>query len=361
MKLSQAYNVQDWLHKILIEYAEYLGQGNNKFPYIGSPSGDWDSGDKIRSRKLGNTSPKYNAATALKVINKPPVPFDRWMKMENGTRWGEIVYEAISWGCSENVDIAFSAEQRIKEHWSGLSGTIDATIRHIDRLSGIRTIIPIEIKRTDSDKFKKDVPGISWGNWLQTIAEMVLLSEEKDNYGYCEYGFTYCIYSPESNPTHKVWLTRYDKEHEGWHLDKATLKLDAGKDWATEWETESNYSDKIVLSVETFKAIVAEYQEWMDVMKASPSYATRTDKPYETMFQSWHCGRTVIPDYYRSTSKYGNIGDLKDGTGIITPSCPLFAYCYRRELEKAGYTSPQKVYKIQYDDENNLELKPYAR
>lgn len=349
MSLKQALFVREWLGSVLEAYSQYLMSGEKRYPYAGNLSGDWDSESRLRVSKLGSICPKLNGAIATKTIEKPEIPFSGWMRMENGTRWAEIVYEAISWGASTNDILTFEAEHRVVDHWSGLSGTIDCLLK-LD-VNGDRYTFPVEVKRTDNDKYKgKGVSGLSYHQWLQTIGEMVLLSPEEGNYGYTPYGYTFTIYSPDSDPSYRVWLTTWDEGHQGWHLYNIASTGDS------EWPTETSYSKNIFLSLEQFKEIVNQYQYYINFSDEENVYST--GKPYE-LFESWHCGKVIKPDYYKSNTKYGNIGDTKDGTGIIIPKCPLFKYCYANELFEAGYKPtaelPSKLDLIYNNGE--LELK----
>lgn len=355
MSLKQALILKDWLGDTFKAYGSYLQEGGDRYPYEGKKSGDWDSGSRLRVSKLGSTCPKLNAAYSTTQIEQPKKPFGTWMKMENGTRWAEVVYEAIAWGASTNSILTFKSEQRTIDHWSGLSGTIDGVLK---LESGVdRVYAPVEVKRTDNDKFKgAGVRGLSYHQWLQTIGEMVLLSPNKDDYGYIKYGYTFTIYSPESDPPFRVWLTKWDEEKQGWYLYNTRISGE-GSAWTNgDWPVDSNHSKNIFLSLEQFRSIVANYQDWLYKVKDD---AFMYGRPYETMFDSWHCGKVIKPDYYKSNTKYGNIGDLKDGTGVITPKCPLFEYCYKYDIAQAGYTdSLPDTFKIEESIDNTLRLKP---
>lgn len=315
MSLGKALKVRNWLEEIWPAYLRYLSAGGERIPYDGNLSGDWESGNRVRVSRVGNACPKYSAAVALGKVVEPSFDNNTLVRFEDAKRRAEQIYEAIAWGATGNSELTFQAEHRIIDHWSGLSGTIDGYIEICSEDGGLFHA-PIEVKRTDVNKYNKEPRGISLGQFMQTVGEMVLLSQPSGNYGQCPYGYVYTTYSFDSKPTHKVWLVRWDEKDRGWYLDDARLNDKSDQDWPTDGD------NLVFLPLGEYLREQAEHEAWMHLYSDDGA-------PYITPMDSWHCGKYTPPDYYKTNGVHGNKGDIKPGTGVYEKRCPLFDMCWK--------------------------------
>lgn len=190
-----------------------------------------------------------------------------------------------------------------------MSGTIDVLIRIVSKSVSIE--IPIEIKRTDADKYSGVADYAVW----QTIAYMWMLD--------AEYGYTVTLYSGIDN-AYRAWVIQ--RVDNGWLLHKSL-------------------SEQVLFSDDLFGQIYTDLLEWNDKGKVLDDLTTDGEKkivefmalpaPYQNHL-GFPCVRKIKPpELYVRDGKYGKKGDIKPGTGIATEPCPLYAYCHKEALDEA--------------------------
>lgn len=315
-------HIADWLYDLYPAYLAYL-DSQARYPYEGQKSGDWDSGKRVRVSRLAGC-PKQAAALAAGQISKPEHTALERQMMVDGVRRAEVVYEALAWGCSENSEVTFTAEQRIVDsNWLGLSGTIDGVLTY----QGVQH--PIEVKSTEYRKYGPEPRGI-WHNYLvQCAGEMALLAQDEAS---IPTGFLYVCYT-RSSITHQVYTVTYDSRLKGFFpmLGNNYLRADSAP-----WTVLPD--GRVFWSLDELKALVNLHQYWMD--QPDPLNAER---PYQSPFESWDCGKLIRPT-------------KRTPRGNFIVRCPAFGTCFSRELSSLGYDEPPQEIPVRLADDEQVSI-----
>lgn len=328
MNFNDSIRIANWLEDNYSKYLSYLSEGGTPAVYKGDRSGDWET-DNIRVSKVAKNCPRYDAMESLGNIDKREYTPQELAKFDDATRIAQGVYESIAWACQSTKTITMETEYRVEgNHWSGLVGTTDVVL-HTNTQN-----IPIEVKRTDADKWWSTSPrGITYDQFLQIVGEMVLLSYEK--YEDSRYGFLFTRYGSDSDPLLKVWTIKNNSQ--GWELfykEELCRSYDE-----SDWPTDSD--GYIYLSYIQYEELVDKYDMYRNMEDPMEGEA-----PYE-IFTNWRCCKVVKADYYALEGKYK--GAKKPKTGIAIPRCPLFTSCFSGQIEKAGYDNiiPEESYDLE--------------
>lgn len=303
-------HIADWLYDLYPAYLAYL-DSQERYPYEGQKSSNWDSGKRVRVSRL-TACPKQAAALAAGQISaQRRTALERQM-MVDGIRRAEVVYEALAWGCSGNDEVTFAAEQRVADgNWLGLSGTIDGVLTY----QGVQ--YPIEVKSTEYRGYGPEPRGV-WHSYLvQCAGEMALLAQDEAT---IPTGFLYVCYT-RSPITHRVYMVTYDRALRGFFLMLGGNYLRAD---SAPWTTLPD--GRVFWSLDELKALIHLHQRWMDM--TDPLNAER---PYQSPFESWDCGKLIRPT-------------KRTPRGSFVIRCPAFDTCFSRELSDLGYTgTPQAI------------------
>lgn len=344
-----AAQMAEWMEDVYEGYLDHLANGGAKEEISGKISNDWDAGLAIRVSKIASACPKRNAAEAKGKLEKPKFSINKKVLFEDAKRAAEVVYEALTWGSRHtNLNMSVDTEVRTlpQTHWTGLVGTTDAIIS-LWSSAGYTSprLLPIEVKRSDSDKWFGTPKGITQDQVTQAIGEMILAGKEK--YGDCAFGFVFARYGTVTDdeweryqkPLCKVWTVAWSEDYQGWFLYDKLKEVDAPAD--SEWPTLPD--GRIYISLQSYLDLHEQHKEYM--FSESP-----IDEPAPYPFlENWRCAKVKKTEFYSENG--ANKGRKKDGTGVVKPRCPLFDLCYAKELAKAGYE-----YQLNTIDEYDLEL-----
>lgn len=328
MNIAGSAKLATWIEDTYKAYLRHLADNGEPVEYEGERSGDWDEGDSLRVSKVAKDCPKRSAAEKKGLIDRPEFTDQQLAKFEDAVRAAQVVYESIQWGCLSNPTLNMESEFRVEpgQHWTHLVGTTDAVLYHAIPGDGHRGFqqetYPIEVKRTDADRWWGSPNGITVDQFIQVVGEMILQGSEA--YDDCQYGFLFCRYSSDSDPLVKVWTIRYDADWEGWFLMYGIDSQETTRNG--DWPTLPD--GRIFMSINDYERLVSMHRKFKDAEDP-----TILEAPYEFL-SNWRCGKKVKAQYYAASGKHA--GAKKDGTGVFKPSCPLCMKCYGSQIEKAG-------------------------
>jgi hypothetical protein len=130
---------------IVQAYVEYLSQPSRI--RVAETSADWESGTRyVRASRLDNC-PKLEAAIQRGQLLRPLPDPTALMRMEDGRRRAEAVYEALDWAQGRGLlsdAYAFAFEARRFDDQLGLAATVDILVT----LRATGEVLPVEIKKT---------------------------------------------------------------------------------------------------------------------------------------------------------------------------------------------------------------------
>jgi hypothetical protein len=295
-------------------WEEYLRSGEHVS--LNTHSSGWIS-NKIHASQLAMCAKKH-AAQRLGLLEKETFDLLSLRRIETGYRTGESVAEAIKWysdvhnqisdKAGSNKIIQFNNEVRLEGE--RIAGTPDILLTYID--GDKSTLFPIEVKHTENP-----FPGWSFHQVIQLIAYMNLLDANT--------GFLFTAYPMSAANTtisHRTWILETDANNDGWYL------LDQnGNNVKSDYANLPRTWDGTIYITRTYyNELIENHELWESILKTQGLIEERPSDILD--YHDWRCSRSVKAEYYqRKTGSY-NAGDLKPGTGVIMPRCPLFKLCY---------------------------------
>lgn len=308
-------NLAPWLHKRIDDYIDFLHEGGARLEV--KQSGDWET-LKMRASST-DACPKFCGAEKRGEVKKVFGNQKKW-QFELANRAADVVKEAVLWAASEENyrrrdpnSLVWDAytEYRMDPDDKDYAGTPDALlIGRRNRHEASRICIPVEIKRTDTDKYEGVTPSQVW----QLITYMKLFEAEG--------GMLVTIYNWASQSgTHKVWpVLAVEGGWQVFNADTAEPIEFEGDEWpADSFFTEEDFIGRVI--------------------KHEHHYADRNlPAPYE--HPNWRCGWIKSTEFYArnythpSTGQKFKAGDVKPNSGTILPTCPLFDLCWNKDTRQ---------------------------
>ncbi len=330
MDIVGATRIASWLEQTYIAYLEYLGEGGEPVAYSGNRSGNWDSEGKLRVSKIAKDCPLYSAADNKGLIPQRERTTQDWARFEDAVRVAQVIYEALQWGCESNSFFELETEYRVTQSLAGIVGTIDALLMfHANKGEIVTDHFPVEIKNTKANRWWMAPRGITYDMFLQVVGQMMLLDDVD---GRTQFGFLLTRYDTESDPLCKAWTVKYDTVYDGYFLYNEGVCQTAEKDWPVLPD------GRIYLATSEYLELIAQHQEYQDAVDPLSMHP-----PYEFL-KNWRCAKVKPAVYYSPNGK--NKGQIKEGTGIVVPRCPLFDHCFADKITEAGLSIGQVDYPL---------------
>lgn len=281
--------LRNLLEGVMQNYYNYLSQEQRvDMPIM---SGDWDSGEYIRSSHM-NQCPKYIGMVQKGLIFKKEVTFQSAVAMEDGTRRAQQIYESILWGIRGNVfdnrmSVMFEAraQKLYGEEQYPIAGTTDILINWEGS-----TKICVEIKKTSARSPYKNQ------DYLFQLGMQMVAHDAK-------LGALIITYSDSHSDPYTIWVVEWRD----------------GNFYVYDTHGEIQGDPKFY----SFEDAHLKYKIGMHnrFMKepTSPAPYARPD---------WCCGKITLKEYYKVSRGTAKKGEAKPNTGIIEVRCPAFEHCF---------------------------------
>lgn len=317
MNLNEANSIAEYIVQALNDYAANLNVYGMEFidePYEKSRGTAYVWASALSPDKC----PKLTAAKRWKLVEEEFSKETLW-KFALANAAAMIAKVAVKNAVNMDSEAIYAAtnetwltytEERIEVADGLVSGKIDLLLKVIDA-NGDDFYLPIEIKRTDTDKPQ------DYQVW-QLISYMIAKK--------AQYGFLLALFDGKRS-AYKVWTLKrtYETldEEAGWFLyDGVSLQ---------KFFSEDDYYATLAEHVEASKSTkeaLDNHKSADQILEGPGPFTDPTEKPC--------CWKSVPAELYVKAGKWGNVGDIKSGTGVLEGICPVFHYCHKEWLKEHG-------------------------